>query len=103
MQSKELEKISPGIAKLLIDQASSVIIMKNVNEEFSKTQNEHMNQFKENLKKNYRIRSLISPWFYEQTKREEVNITMFCFGNLIIINFNCQRKNSIKKIYMQHI
>lgn len=62
IQHKELEKISPGIAKLLIDQASSVIIMQNIDENIYNQRIEHLKNYEENLKKKHKIKSLIYDW-----------------------------------------
>ena len=67
-----LEKISPGIGKLLSDHSKAVIIMRETEEEISKEFSDHIQKYEDDLKKNYRIRARVSDWLHECIAREEV-------------------------------
>lgn len=72
MTSDKLEQVSPGIAKLLMDQSKSVLIMQDICDQLEKELNDHLEKYEAKLKKDYRIKSLVSDWLYDCIEKEKV-------------------------------
>jgi len=73
--SSELEAMCPGLGQLLVERAKTILIIEQVLDELNTEMNDHLNKFRSNLEKNYKIRSLISKWIDEQLNNEEVIIS----------------------------
>lgn len=62
LSNEDLEDIAPGIGKTLCDLAKALNIMKAEKERFYNDKQDHLNAYREELKKNYRIRSSVNEW-----------------------------------------
>lgn len=73
----ELEAISPGIGKLLSDHVKAQILIEQVDEEIQKEFDDHMAEYEKNLKKKYKIRSLVKEWLNDSLNEEKVTRWIF--------------------------
>ena len=67
-----LEKISPGIGKLLSDHSKAVIITRESQEQVNQEYDTHIKNYELDLKKNYRVRARVRDWLNECVYKEQV-------------------------------
>ena len=77
LNDTELENLSPGIGKVLADHVRSITIMQEVYAKFELDLKEHLENYSETLKKQYRIKSLLSRWVSDCVREENVILTRF--------------------------
>ena len=74
LKNAELEAISPGIGKLLSEHARAEILIRQVDEEMQKEFDDHLAEYEKNLRKKYKVRSLVKEWLSESLNEEKVLI-----------------------------
>ena len=73
LTNAEIEAISPGIGKLLSEQNRAGILIRQVDEEMQTELDAHMAEYETNLKKKYKIRSLVKQWLGDCLNEEKVS------------------------------
>lgn len=68
----ELESLAPGLAKTLIQNAKSIIFVRRICGDVAEELRKHLEEYEANLKKHYRVKSLVEDWLYECIERERV-------------------------------
>ena len=77
LNDTELEYLSPGIGKVLADHVKSITIMQEVYAKFELDLKEHLENYTETLKKQYRIKSLLNRWVSDCVREENVILIRF--------------------------
>lgn len=79
MNDKQLERISPGIGKLLCDQFRAVTVVDRTCQQLSKEMADHLAEYEKKLKKEHRFRSLIQEWISEKIGQEKASLVSLDF------------------------
>ena len=72
LNDSELESIAPGIANTLIQNAKSVIYIRQICNDVTNEMQKHLDDYEVKLKKRYKVRSLVKDWLYENINEEKV-------------------------------
>jgi len=102
LNNADLEKISPGVGRILWNHLRTVMIMKEAQNEYDKRLQNHLDEYEQSLKKSYKIRSNIKEWMKEQLENEKVfslrlsNLRVYLTFAIILENL---RKNLKRTIY----
>lgn len=64
-ENSKLEKLSPGISKILIDHCKSVLIVEEVTNSLKNELTNHISEYESQLRKNYKIKSRVIEWINE--------------------------------------
>jgi hypothetical protein len=73
LNNSDLERIAPGIAKTLIENAKSILFVRKICSEIENELRMHLDEYEANLKKRYKVKSLVKDWIYEAIQLERVN------------------------------
>jgi hypothetical protein len=71
LTNPQLEQISPGIGKLLVEHARSVHIVQQVCDEVDCELDKHMSEYEAKLRKQYRVKSLVREWLNDCLQDEK--------------------------------
>jgi len=74
LTDQRLERISPGIGKLLSEHSRAVLLVQQIQEELQDEFKAHIEKYTNDLKKNYRIRARVSEWLNECVQKETVSV-----------------------------
>jgi hypothetical protein len=74
-----LEEISPGLGQLLSTQMRTVVVMQQVKEHIEIEMQEALDKYRDELKKKYKIRSLIHEWLNDLVDQEKASNFFFSF------------------------
>ncbi|CAF5043652.1 unnamed protein product, partial [Rotaria sp. Silwood1] len=68
--SREIEKLSPGLGRLLVAQARSILIMKSIAEKLTEDLENHLKMTREKLIREHPIKSKITRWIDQKIFEE---------------------------------
>ncbi|CAF5160563.1 unnamed protein product [Rotaria sp. Silwood1] len=71
--SREIEKLSPGLGRLLVAQARSILIMKSIAEKLTEDLENHLKMTREKLIREHPIKSKITRWIDQKIFEERIN------------------------------
>ena len=77
MENNELDKLSKDIGILLVNQAKSILIMREAHYKFSKYKEKHLLEYENNLKVSHPIKSKIKEWLNKCVESESVSFNHF--------------------------
>lgn len=72
ISSSELDALAPGIGQTLVQNAKATLLVKNELDVIQNEINQHLDNYEADLKKKYRVRSLVKDWLYEAIADERV-------------------------------
>ena len=87
-ENSKLEKLSPGISKILIDHCKSVLIVEEVTNSLKNELTNHISEYESQLRKNYKIKSRVIEWINECLNERRVNKSLNYFYIKIILFLN---------------
>ena len=72
LSEPRLEKLSPGLGKLLSEHARAVLLLQETQEELNAQFVAHIEKFRQDLIKKYSVRSRVTQWLNDRVKDETV-------------------------------